>query len=355
MLFRYFSREILTTSLFVLLALLALFGFFDLIRELDDLGRGNYRLNAMLMYVSLTLPSHAYVLMPAAGLIGTLFALARMSENSEITVMRASGLSMGQLALHVVGAGVVIAVATVVIGELVAPLSEETAKDLRLKATRSIVAREFRSGFWVKDDRSFVNIQDVTPDTELLNLRIYEFDPAYRLTAISRAEKGTYKGPNEWTLTNVELTRFQGDRATLERLPQAIWHSVLAPDILAVLKIVPERMSAFSLRAYIDHLRENRQNATRYEIAFWNKLMYPLAAIAMMVMAIPFALGSPRAGGAGTKIVMGILLGLAFHFAGRLFSHIGLLNDWPAVAAAAIPTAIVALVAFYGLRRAEVR
>jgi len=354
-LFRYFAREILVTSLFVLVALLALFGFFDLIKELDDLGRGNYRLTAMLMYVTLTLPSHAYVLLPAAGLMGTLFALARMSEHSEITVMRSSGLSLGQLALHVAAAGLAIGFTTLVVGELVAPFTEEAAKGLRLKATRSIVAREFRSGFWVKDERSFVNIQDVTPETELLNLRIYDFDASFRLKAISRAEKGTYAGPNKWTLTNVELTHFEGERAILERVPTAVWNSVLTPDILSVLKIVPERMSAVNLRAYIEHLRENRQKATRYEIAFWQKIMYPLAAIAMMVMAIPFALGSARAGGVGARIVMGIMLGLAFHFAGRLFSHVGLLNDWPSLASAAIPTAIVALVAFFGLRRAELR
>lgn len=355
MLFRYFAKEILTSSLLVLAALLALFGFFDTIRELDDLGRGNYRLTAMLAYVSLSLPSHAYVLLPAAGLIGTLFALARMSEHSEITVMRSSGLSLAQLALHVAAAGLVLAIATVLVGELVTPYTEDAAKSLRLKATRAIVAREFRSGFWVKDDRSFVNIQDVTPDTVLLNLKIYEFDPAYRLTTISRAEKGTYAGPNRWTLSNVELTRFDGDRAVLEKLPQAVWHSVLTPDILSVLKIVPERMSALNLRSYIEHLRENRQKSTRYEIAFWNKLLYPLAAVVMMVLAIPFAITSGRTGGVGVKIVMGILLGLGFHFAGRLFAHTGQLNDWPALFSAGMPLFIFLAVAAGGLVAAERR
>lgn len=355
MLFRYFAREILVTSLFVLVALLALFAFFDLIRELDDLGKGNYHLPQMLAYVGLSLPSHAYVLLPAAGLIGTLFALARMSEHSEVTVMRASGLSLAQLALHVVGAGLMIALLTVAMGELVTPYTEEAAKDLRLKATRSIVAREFRSGFWVRDENSFVNIQDVTPDTTLLNLRIYDFDPKFRLVSISRAEKGTYEGPNRWQLSNVELTRFDGDHAVLQHLPTTTWSSVLTPDILAVLKIVPEQMSAANLRAYIDHLRENRQNATRYEIAFWNKVLYPFVAIALMVMAIPFALQSARSGGVGAKIVMGILFGLGFHFAGRLFSHIGLLNDWPALFSAGAPLAIVVAVAGFGLRRAELR
>ena len=355
MLFRYIAREILAASLLVLAALLALFFFFDLIRELDDLGRGNYRLTSMLGYVTLMLPSHAYVLLPAAGLMGTLFALARMSEQSEITVMRSSGFSLAQMAAHVAGAGAAIALATLLVGELVTPYTEEAAKGLRLKATRSIVAREFRSGFWVKDDRSFVNIQDVTPETELLNLRIYEFDAAYRLTAISRAEKGTYAGPNKWRLSNVEHTRFEGDRAVLERVPEATWNSVLTPDILSVLKIVPERMSALNLYAYIDHLRDNRQKATRYEIALYNKMLYPLAGVILMVLAMPFALGSQRAGGLGGKIVMGIIIGMAFHFAGRLFSHVGVLNDWPAVISAGMPVVLAAAIAALALRRAEAR
>ena len=355
MLLRYFTREILGSSLLVLAALLALFGFFDLIRELDDLGRGSYRLTAMLAYVALTLPSHAYVLLPAAGLIGTLFALARMSESSELTVMRASGLSLTQLAMHVGAAGLVIALITLAFGELVTPFTEEAAKGLRLKATSSIVAREFRSGFWVKDDRSFVNIQDVTADTQLLNLRIYEFDPAFRLISISRAETGTYAGPNKWDLANVELTRFEGERAVLQRLPHLTWTSVLTPDILSVLKIVPERMSALNLRAYIEHLRDNRQKATRYEIALWSKLFSPAGAIVMMILSIPFALVSARAGGVGAKIVMGIMIGLAFNAATRMFSHVGLLNDWPALASAGAPVAIAALVAVWMLVRAERR
>jgi lipopolysaccharide export system permease protein len=355
MLFRYFAREILATSVLMLLALLALFFFFDLIKELDDLGKGNYRLTAMMGYVALMLPSHAYVLLPAAGLMGTLFALARMSEQSEITVLRASGLSLRQLALHVIGAGLLLAAATVLLGEWIAPQTEEAAKGLRLKATRSIVAREFRSGFWVKDDRSFVNIQDVTPDTELLNIRIYEFDRGHRLAAISRAEKGAYAGPNQWILSNVEVTRFEGQGAMLQRLPQVTWTSVLTPDILSVLKIVPERMSASNLRAYIEHLKDNRQRATRYEIAYWSKLLYPVAALSMMVLAIPFALATGRTGGVGLRILFGILIGMGFYNAGKLFSHMGLLNDWPALLAAGVPVLIVGAAAMAGLQLAERR
>jgi lipopolysaccharide export system permease protein len=355
MLLKYFTREILAATVVVLLALLSLFAFFDMIRELDELGHGNYRLTAILGYVLLTLPTHTYVLLPLAGLMGTLFALARMSENSEITVMRASGLSLRQLALNVAFSGAIIALATLAFGELVAPHTEEAAKGLKLKATRSIVAHEFRSGFWVKDDRSFVNIQDVTPDTQLLNLRIYEFDPSFRLLAISRAERGTYEGGNRWSLSNVELTRFEGDQAILQRIPKAVWNSVLTPDILSVLKIVPERMSALNLRGYIEHLRENRQNANRYEIAFFGKFFNPLAAVVMMVLAIPFALVSARAGGVGAKLFMGIMLGLIFNAATRMFAHVGLLNDWPPLVSSSAPVLIAAIASLWLLRGAEKR
>jgi len=336
-------------------ALLALFAFFDLIRELNDLGKGNYRLTSLLAFVALSVPAHVYVVLPVAALIGTLFVLARLSEQSELTVMRASGLSLVRLAVYVASAGGVIAVATLLFGEFVAPNSDEAAMDLRLKATSAIVAREFRSGFWIKDDRSFVNIQDVTGDAKLVNLRIYEFDKANRLTTISRAESGTYAGPSKWSLSNVELTRFEGERTVLEKLPVAVWNSVLTPDMLSVLKVVPEQMSAGKLVSFIDHLRDNRQRTTRYEIALWNKVLYPLAAIIMMVLAIPFAVQHSRTGGLGGKVALGILLGVTFHFSGRLFSHVGLLNDWPATVSAGLPTTIFFAMAIAGLAFSERR
>jgi lipopolysaccharide export system permease protein len=151
------------------------------------------------------------------------------------------------------------------------------------------------------------------------------------------------------------VPRFEGARTVLEKPPTAVWHSVLTPSILSVLKIVPERMSVLNLAAYIEHLRDNRQKTTRFEIALWQKALYPVAAIVMMVLAIPFAIQSQRAGGFGVRIVMGILLGLGFHFSSRLFSHVGLLNEWPAAVSAGLPTLLFLGVAAGGLAHAERR
>jgi len=84
-------------------------------------------------------------------------------------------------------------------------------------------------------------------------------------------------------------------------------------------------------------LRDNRQKSARYEIAMWNKLVYPLALAVMMLLALPFASYHRRAGGVGAMIFMGIALGLAFHFVGRLFASLGALNDWqPLISATAM-------------------
>ena len=148
---RYLAREIYGATLFVFIAFLALFAFFDLIHELGDLGKGDYRLQHALLYVLLSVPSHIYELFPIAVLIGTLYALAHLAANSEYTVMRGSGLSPGQAASALGRIGIVFVVLTYVVGEFLTPVTERAAQQLKLRSTSAVIAQEFRTGFWVKD------------------------------------------------------------------------------------------------------------------------------------------------------------------------------------------------------------
>jgi lipopolysaccharide export system permease protein len=153
----------------------------------------------------------------------------------------------------------------------------------------------------------------------------------------------------------VVTTTFEGDRARVQRIPHLQWHSVLEPQILSMLLVKPDRMSAWSLWSYSQHLKENRQKALRYEIALWNKLMYPLAVLVMMILAVPFASFQKRQGGVGARIFTGIMLGLGFVALGQLFRSFGLLYDWPAFLSAVIPTLLFLLLAVALMRRQERR
>jgi lipopolysaccharide export system permease protein len=341
----YLATEIVAATALVFAALVMLFAFFDLVEQVKDLGRGAYNLRRVLTYVLLSAPDHFYGLFPVAALIGTLFALAHLVAGSEYTVMRTSGVSTARFAATLAGIGFLFAVLTFVFGEFIAPPAQQLAQRLRSQAITGLVAQEFRSGLWIKDDRSFINVIEVLPDTKLRGVRIYEFDGESRLRSISFARRGAYQSGRRWLLQEVTQTRFEDMRTAVRDLPELEWQSVLDPALISVLLVKPEQMSAWNLYSYSQHLKENRQKALRYEIALWSKLTHPLAVLVMMVLALPFAHFQGRQAGVGAKIFAGIMLGILFHFLNRLFAHLGLLNDWPAFASAIAPIAIFLSVA----------
>jgi len=336
---RYLSSQIYGAVVFVLVGFLGLFAFFDLIRELGDLGKGNYNLREVFAFVLLSVPANAYELLPVVVLIGTLYVLAHLASNSEYTVMRGAGLSPLQAAWTLARIGVVFVAATFVIGEWIAPLAEEAAQKVRLRALSGIIGQDLRSGLWFKDERSFINVREARQADVLMGVRIYEFDNAYRLRVISAAERGEYRGAGLWTLKGVVQTTFTVDGPRTASLAETEWRSAVNPDLLDVLLVAPDRMSTWKLYRYTQHLSENRQKTVRYEIAMWKKLFYPLATLVMMALALPFAYLHARSGMVGMKVFLGIMLGVFFHMLNSLFSHIGLLQDWPPVAAAAVPSA----------------
>ncbi|MFT3802754.1 MAG: LPS export ABC transporter permease LptG [Burkholderiaceae bacterium] len=361
---RYMRREILGAVAFVLLGFLALFAFFDFISEVEDVGRGGYKLQHAIIYVLLGLPNHAYELMPIAALIGTIYALAQFVSHSEFTAMRVAGLGRAMALRQIVKIGLIFAGFTLVLGEVVTPGAETLAQRVRLTAMGTSVANKFRSGLWIKDtardahgqiERTrFVNIAQLMPDTSLQQVRVFEFDPQFRLRQILTAATGRFLPPDSWELNDVRETRLIDSddvektmliHAEQRTLPQLVWRSELNPDLLGVLLVDPERMSAHNLAQYVSYMRANQQRADRYEIAMWKKIVYPIAVIVMMMLALPFGYLQARAGGIGYKVFAGIMIGILFHFMNGLFSHLGMLNTWPAWLAASVPSAVALLVA----------
>jgi lipopolysaccharide export system permease protein len=344
---RYLAREIYTSIALVFASLLMLFAFLDLIHELNMMGHGNYHIGYVLLFVLLTVPGHIYDLFPVAILIGTIFALVQMAANTELIVFRSSGASLRQMVGALVRIGLPLVLLSYLCGEVLAPPSERLAQSLRLKAQNAEVSlKEFRTGVWVKDERSYVNVKNVMPDTSLLNISIYEFDENYHLRAITEAKHAIFLAENRWQLEDVMQTRFNKLGTTVNNQPSMEWRSVLNPDLLSVLLVVPEQMSAWNLYQYVQHLRDNHQKTARYEIAMWTKLAYPFAVLVMMLLALPFAAHHRREGGISGKIFLGIVLGLSFHFIGRLFANLGALNDWqPLLSATSMPMLFLLLAA----------
>jgi len=108
-------------------------------------------------------------------------------------------------------------------------------------------------------------------------------------------------------------------------------------------------MSANELAVYTRHLSENRQETERFKIAFWKKLIDPLAIFVLMALALPFAYLHTRSGGVSLKIFIGIMIGVSFILINSLFSHLGLLSTWPAFVTAVAPSLLFLLLALGAL------
>jgi lipopolysaccharide export system permease protein len=341
---RYLAREVSGAIGLVLAGFLALFGFFDMLAEVNNIGRGDYQIRHAFAFVALRMPGRVYELMPIAVLIGTLYSLSTLARHSEITVLRVSGMSTRNLLTALFQVATVFALITLLIGEVVAPPAERVAQQMRLTQKGKTI-EGMRSGLWVKDERSFINVKVVLLDTQLRGIRIYTFDDKAMLRSVTDAAEGVYIPPASWRLTGVVQTILHDDRSEVVRMPDMEWHSALNPDILAVLVVAPERMSLLHLTAYIRHLAENSQKTQRYEIALWKKVIYPLAALVMVALALPFGYTHNRVGGVSLKIFSGVMIGVFFHMLNGLFSNLGVINSWSPLISAIAPSALFMLAA----------
>jgi lipopolysaccharide export system permease protein len=347
-LFRYIAREVLAASALAMLVLAALFLFFDFIAELSDAHSATYTPFLATLFVAMNLPSRIYELMPLAVLIGSLFAWSRLSVGSEFSVMRSGGLATSRLVGWMLLLGFGIGLFTLLFGEYVTPYAERAAQQMKVRATSGIVAQEFPTGLWAKDGRTFINIRELHPDASLVDVRMYEFDDQFNLKLMRRAESAKWQD-GRWMLHQVMQTTVDERATHSTRQTDQAWVSSVTPDLLAVLMVVPERMALTALHAYIKHLDENLQDSKRYRIAFWSKLTYPLSAMVMLVLALAFAFHPPRHGGAGGRLLTGILLGLGFHLSSRIIGQIALLQDLPVAVPGLLPILVFGLSAFAAL------
>lgn len=375
---KYFVSEIGRSVLFVLTAFLALFAFFDMMGELKYVGKRGYEIQHAFLFVMMGLPGYIYELMPIAALIGTIWTLAQFASRSEFTIMRAAGMSTGKAGRMLAKIGVVLAIVTFAFGEFVAPVTARLASQLKLARVGGAVSEEFRSGLWTKDlvrdnglngaviGSRFLNVREVAKDGQLLDVKMYELNPDFQMTAMISAATAEYIGANTWRLSDVAETTFSNtvisDRTSAAEIAAAIGTrrmatkdvvSEITPAILSVRMADPDRMSAYDLAGYTRYLAENNQQSVRYEIAFWKKLVYPFAVFVMMALALPFAYLHFRSGGVSLKIFTGIMIGVSFQLINSLFSHLGLLNTWPPFATAVLPSALFLVAAITALRWVE--
>ena len=363
---RLIYGEVLAAIALVMLGFLSLFLFFDLVDELQNLGKGNglagataeiYQIRHALLYVLLLMPSHIYELLPISVLIGTIFVMARMAQSSEFTILRTSGLGPWRALRLLLGLGAMFVALSFAVGDYLAPASDRASQLLQARYLSSLTVGQ--TGAWLKEKQTYnsyvVNVKSLSPDNAMQGVQIFEFDNQGRAVSTTRAPLATFSSGDSWTLQKAERVEFdlpQSDassagvaaatpaaKAQVRRmlLPTFEWRNSISAETVSVALLKPERMATLDLFNYVRHLDANGQTAQRYEIAFWKKVFYPLSCIVMVMLALPFAYLHFRTSGIAGYVFAGVMIGISFFMLNNVFGYIGNLRSWQPWLAAATP------------------
>lgn len=347
---RYIGTQVFFSILAVLGIIVGLALLFAFIDELGDVD-ASYQLQDAALYVFLTLPSRVYEMLPMAALIGCLIGLGGLASSSELTVIRAAGVSVGRIVWAVMKPMLVLMLVGVLIGEYLAPWSENLAQANRSMAQGGGEAQSAKRGLWHRQGEEFVHINAVQPNGVLYGVTRYHFDDQRRLLSASFARRALYQG-DHWQLEDVATTSFRERSTEVVKVPSERWDVELNPQLLSTVVLEPEALSVTGLWRYIQYLGQQGLNNGQYWLAFWTKVLQPLVTAALVLLAISFIFGPLRSVTLGQRVFTGVLVGFVFRIAQDLLGPSSLVFGFSPLFAVLIPAAICALAGGWLLRRA---
>ena len=346
----YIGKEILKGSLITMFILLAIFNLFTLADELKDLG-GNYGLKQVFSYVALTSPTVLYQLVPSSALIGSLFVLGTMGNHRELVAMRAAGLSVLDIVRAALLAGLGLVIFSLLIGELIAPVSEKLAQKIKATALNESVIVNTKYGVWLREGTNYVNVRQVEDDGRLADINIYELDSQRRLNKAIHADKAIFQGNRTWKLVNIKESEISTQQIRVTTENERAWKSSIAPNLLKIVVVDPDNLSLYDLAMYIEFLKGNHQKSHSYEAAFWGRAVNPLTTFIMILVSAPFVIGIHRGISVGSRIIIGVTIGLGFNIFNKIINHMGLIYNLNPPLTALLPSIIVLGAVLYAMTK----
>ena len=355
----YVGRVVLATVLLTWAVLLGFDLMMALAGQLGDLGKGSFDFPTALVVVAYGAPRRAYTIFPYAAVIGSLMGLGQLAATSELTALRALGLSRRRLSASVAAALAILTTLMVINGETLAPWAQLQGDRIKVTAKNNNMAVARYQGLWAREGDTFLNaidgverLVDGRRKLELHDVRLYRLGADGGLQSLTRAAVAEHEDGG-WRLRDVRriVFSFTPGRASEERLAEDYWKSELDPNALAAGVVRPRNLSASDLRASIDYRPRNKLDAREYQDIYWSRWFYPINVLALCLAAIPFAFGSLRSGGMGKRLFLGMLFALGFMLLQMAFGRLAGAFRFDYRIAYALPPILMLLVSWLLFRR----
>ena len=349
----YIVRNILGPVALVTAVVLVLSGLFLFIGQQDDIGLGSYTAFDAAKYVLLNLPEQAWALLPVSALLGSLMGLGALARGSEITVIRAAGISPWRIAVSALMAAGVLIVLEVGLGEFIAPHLQTAARQNKAFSKLSEVTFGSGGGAWVKDGNRILSAARQSGERQFGGLSVFELTPEHRLQAIGHAERASTGANGGWMLRGYTETRFEPNLVVAQPPGERVLQSRVTAEFLGLAVENPNELEVLSLYRLIRYYKQNSLDARPYIFAFWSRIARTVGIAFAVLLAVPFVLGSLRSAGAGARTMVGLIVGIALFLLQRLIESGTLVFDLNPVILAWIPTATLGVVTLALLARAR--
>jgi len=348
-------RHSILLSMLVVVSLITsvdlVFTLAEEIANTDD----NYSLLNALSFIALTLPTSIYELLPFTALGGALIGLGILASNNELVVIQAAGVSVWRIVWSVLKPTVLIMLLSLLLGEYIAPPMEQLAqsnKAVQQSGSDSIASEQ---GTWRKVGNEYIHINAIAPGGELLyGVTRYEVGDNRTIVSSSFAESASYierQDSSYWQLSNVRESNFSAGSISAREYLQEDWQIDLSPELLSVLLVEPDRQSISGLYRFAQFFDAQGLDSATYFLAFWKKLLQPLATLVLVVLAISFVFGPLRESTMGFRVFVSIGIGLIFTIMQRLMEPASLLYGFSPLLAVLTPILLCAALGLFLMRR----
>ena len=348
---RYVGKQVLLAILMVLGVILGLDILAAIVDELGDL-EGNYTFLHSLIYILMTIPRRINDYLPYAALVGCLAGLGGLASNSELTVMRAAGISTKRLVWIVMRPAILVMVFGMLISEYLAPVTEQLAQNKRDYLISGDNISSTKGGVWNREGDEFMRFNSVQPNGVVLGIMLYTFDNEQNLIRALAAKRGSFQDGNYWVLEDVAETTFFKDKTSRRHFATLRWNTNLSPRLLNVLSMRPGYLSISDLYSYVEYRRDQGLDSGEFLLAFWKKVLQPLGTASLVLIAISFIFGPLREVTMGYRVFTGVMVGVVFRTVQNLLGPASLVFSFPPWQAVSIPIIICAIAGFYMLRKA---
>lgn len=346
------------TVILSMLVVMAVTSSIDFIFTLaDELGSStdNYGALDALTFSLRIMPTSIYELLPFTALGGALIGLGLLASHNELVVMQAAGVSTGRIVWSVMKPTLVVMLLSLLLGEYVAPRLEQQARSDLAIIRSGGEALSSAEGDWRKIGNEFIHINAILPGgRELRGVTRYVLGDDRRVVSSGFAASAAYVETSTdafWRLHDVRETRFGEQGIEVVEIAEIDWHIDMSPELLSVLLVEPDRQSISGLYRFAEYFESEGLESSSYYLAFWKKLLQPLATASLVLLAISFVFGPLRSATMGSRVFVAIAIGLGFTIVQRMLGPASLLYGFSPVLAVLLPILLCLIIGAMLLRR----